>query len=53
MPTSADDLRPWLGPAWDDLTPDQRNRLAAESDQIGGLAVGMESTFLPILVLMA
>jgi hypothetical protein len=32
--TTADDLRPWLGPAWGDLTPDQRDRLAVESDRI-------------------
>ncbi len=34
MPTYPDNLRPWLGPAWNDLTPDQRDRLAAESDRI-------------------
>lgn len=34
MPTTADELRPWLGPAWDDLTPEQRDRLAEESDRI-------------------
>lgn len=32
--TTADDLRPWLGPAWDELTPEQRDRLAEESDHI-------------------
>src|SRR5689334_18644643 len=34
MPTTADDLRPWLGPAWDQLSADQRDRLAEESDRI-------------------
>lgn len=34
MPTTAEDLRPFLGPAWDDLTPEQRERLAEESDRI-------------------
>jgi len=34
MPTTPEDLRPWLGPAWDELTKEQRERLAAESDRI-------------------
>lgn len=32
--TTIDDLRPWLGPAYDDLTADQLDRLCAESDRI-------------------
>ncbi|GAA2360720.1 hypothetical protein Cme02nite_37990 [Catellatospora methionotrophica] len=34
MPTTAEDLRPFLGPAWDQLTPDQRDRVAEENDRI-------------------
>lgn len=34
MTTKPDDLRPWLGDAWDELTADQLDRLCDESDRI-------------------
>jgi len=34
MTTKPADLRPWLGPAWDELNTDQLDRLCAESDRI-------------------
>lgn len=34
MPTTAANLRHWLGPAWDQLTETQRDRLAEENDRI-------------------
>ena len=32
--TTAEELRPWLGDAWDELTPDQRDRFARCVDDI-------------------
>lgn len=34
MATTTDDLRPWLGPAYTDLTTEQLERLCAEADRI-------------------
>lgn len=34
MITTPESLRPWLGPAWDELTAEQIDRLCAEVDRI-------------------
>lgn len=34
MTTTPETLRPWLGPAWDDLTAEQLARLCVEADRI-------------------